>query len=108
MKPRRNLGFTSKSSKVSKRREKRLLGCITSVFLSTEHPVRKRKNTALPATHDLAESFRIPTESSLYNYLVGGNGIHALVNGARQLIRPSQLLWSLGAQAFRRGSAGRS
>jgi hypothetical protein len=91
MKPGRNLRFTAKPTQVPKGRQESLLGCVSRIVLPTQHPICKRKYTALPASHYLAKSLRITCQSSFYDDLVGSRSIHSMVNRARELFALASL-----------------
>src|ERR1700752_4544088 len=50
--------LAAKATQITKSGEKRLLSGVTGLFLTSKHAVRKRKEAALPAPHNLAESLR--------------------------------------------------
>ena len=61
--PRGDLGFAPEGSQIPEGREKSLLGSIAGIFLASKHAKGKRKDSALPAQHNLAESIRVAVKA---------------------------------------------
>src|ERR1041384_3473537 len=77
--------LATEPTQVPKSGEKGLLSGVAGVFLAAEHAVSKRKDAALPAPHNLAESLRIARQSTLNDDLVGTQSFHSRAVGLRGL-----------------------
>ena len=70
MQPGGDSSFAAKGTQVPKRREERLLRSVARILFAAEHAKGKRENSSLPALNNLAESFCVARQSSLYDLLV--------------------------------------